>query len=168
VKRNFSKLTIIFLFLFVSINTVHAAASVAFGGKVKATTVPMVKCSGSGTIFILSSNLTSLTKAGIGAATTSSEGTEQKVQKAVAALKALGDTVPFYSTDSQKNPKVGDMIMGKAKSIPDFSTCKMRIGPYEIPFPVRKTTDNYNVAGQSKSGGSLNSGSWSGSTYNYE
>ena len=128
----------------------------------------MVTCEGSGTIFVLSSNLTGAATKVAGAALGPGGDTKQKIQKASAIMKAIADTIPFYSTDSEKNPKVGDMIMGKAKSTPDFSTCKMQIGPYKIPFPVRKTTDNYNISGKSSSSSSSGGGWSSETTTNYE
>ena len=113
-----------------SISSIKSFGTVAFGGKVKKTTIPMVTCEGSGTIFVLSSNLTGAATKVAGAALGPGGDTQQKIQKASAIMRAIADTIPFYSTDSGKNPKVGDMIMGKAKSTPDFSTCKMQIGPY--------------------------------------
>ena len=156
-----------------SLSTIKTSFGIApFGGKVRLTKIPNVMCEGSGTIFILNSNFTSGTKAALeNYATSQGEGgnsTSSKIKQGLNALKALSNTIPYYATEANKLPKVGDLIMGNAKSTPDTSICKLQIGPYRIPFPVKKTTKNYNISGKSKSSSSSGSGSWTGSTYNYE
>lgn len=151
VKKNLIKVIILLIVLFFSARTTYAALTKSFGGKVKLTTIPNVICEGSGTIFVLSSNLVGTAQEMAGA---SGSNTEKTIKKVSTAMKAVNDTMPFYSTDSEKNPKVGDMILGKANTIPDFSICKLQIGPYRIPFPVKKTTDNYNVSRKSDITGS--------------
>jgi hypothetical protein len=94
----------------------HAATFLSlnrsFGGKVIATSVPSVTCSGSGTGPI------TLTKT---------------------------STFQYYADSESKSPQVDDWILGTTSYIPDFTTCKIKIGQYEIPYPVNKTT-NYNIS----------------------
>lgn len=165
-KRAFVKVAIISVIFFVSSGIVSAVTTVGFGGKVAMTKIPNVTCTGNGTLVILVSNFTS----GISqlAQTKSSDSTIKKVSS---AIKGLFGSIPFYATDSSKKPQVGKWILGNANITTDTSTCKMQIGPYKIPYPVRKTS-NYQVSGQNSGSGSSTSGAYystsSNGTRNYE
>lgn len=140
--------------------------TVGFGGKVTMTKIPNVTCTGNGTLVVLASNLTS----GI-SSLMQTKSSDSTVQKVASALKGLSGLIPFYATDSSKKPEVGKWILGKANTIPDTSSCKMQIGPYKIPYPVRKTS-NYQVSGKTSGSGSSTSGAYystsSNGTRNYE
>lgn len=139
----------VFLFSFFPANKeVSASATFSFGGKIEATKVSMVTCTGSGTLVVLTSTFTALTTSALKSYFTSKSeenSTQKTVNEISDLITGLYGTIPFYAKDSSKSPRVGGQILGKADVFPDFKTCKIQIGPYKKPFPVR-TTDNYNVS----------------------
>ena len=103
-------------------------------------------------------------------------GNNNTGQKIVGGINGVYKMIPFYATNKQKQPKKGGWILGKADIAPDLKICyieskyKNKDGTTmtkKIPYPVRKT-NNYSISGGSTFGSSSNSGSWTGSTYNYE
>jgi len=131
-----------------SSSVVYASATFSFGGKVQRTTAPLVTCTGSGTLVVLSGNYTAAINGAI-KATLESQSSDNKTQKTVqevaSGIKGIYGSMPFYTTDSSKTPRIGGWILGKADIAPDFKTCKRQIGPYKIPYPVRKI-ESYNVS----------------------
>ena len=148
-KKFFILITILsFLTPFILSNKVYASATFGFGGKIQTTKVSMVTCTGGGTLVVLTSNFTALTNATINSYFRS-HSSDNKTQKTIGEITDLiggiSGTIPFYAESSKKTPKAGEQILGKADIFPDLKTCKIQIGTYRKPFPVRKTND-YNVS----------------------
>ncbi len=110
-----------------------------FGGKVIATQIPGVVCTGTGTLAILSSNIQGAVDA------TTSQFSKSTGQKVVGGVTGVYKMIPFYATNLQKKPKIGGWILGKANVAVDTSICKTTSEP-PIPIPVRKAS-NYAVSG---------------------
>jgi hypothetical protein len=108
----------------------HAALglSAPFGGRVLSVTIPSVTCVGTGTGPIV---LTSTAVSVISMATSQNNAS------------GVYGSIPLYATDANKAPRVGKWILGRHELMPSFSTCT--IGG--TPFPVKKTTNQYNVSG---------------------
>lgn len=109
-----------------------------FGGKILSvgSKSGSVKCSGSGTIFYLTSNVAGLVQAG-------TSGFTQKggVSKSTGTASGLYKAIPYYAGDSNRKPSPGRFILGRANSVPTFSKCHEEISGYQIPIPVFETKD---------------------------
>jgi hypothetical protein len=127
----------------------------SFGGKVLLTQLPLVTCSGSGTgPIVLISNLASVATA---AYSTTPKTGQTAIQHVGGVAKGIYGAIPYYTTSgtsgnsgsfTSSKPKAGDWILGRADTIPEFTTCKIQIATYKIPFPV-KDTSNYKTSGNS-------------------
>jgi hypothetical protein len=141
-------MTVLVFFALTNI-TLAAAAAFSFGGKVIATTVADVNCTGDGTLVVLSSNATAAANAALNyyfESKSKANKTQKTVSEVSDVISGIYGSIPFYATDSSKKPKVGGLILGNANIAPNFKECKLQVGPYKIPFPVRDTTKNYNVS----------------------
>jgi hypothetical protein len=118
------------------------AAVSSFGGRVVSTKLPLVTCYGAGTgPLLLLSNLSS-----VGSAVYSSTGSGQPVAtRTNNIVSGTFGAIPFYASSNSAVPRPGGWILGNAHIIPSFSTCDLQVGEYQIPFPVR-TTSQYNVS----------------------
>lgn len=128
-------------------------ATSSFGGRVLSTKIPLVNCYSVGTgPVLLVNNVESL-----GSAVYSAAGSGQPVASRVAGtVGGLYGAIPFFAKYNflasatgtvtiSSVPKTGDWILGNASIVPSFSTCDLQIGEYQIPFPVR-TTSQYNTS----------------------
>lgn len=133
-----------------------------FGGKIMATTISGVTCTGNGTLVILDSNVTGAVSAVSSAASKGS--TTSKVYGTVSSIYKI---IPFYATDLSKKPQKGGHIIGKADASIDTGTCSYKSGDSSIPLPVRKTSKYAISPDYSKSGSSYGTTTSAG-VYNYE
>ncbi len=131
----------------------HAAFTSSFGGRIILTEIPDVDCydSGTGPLVIISSLKMTGTSVNL-----HNTGTAAKSAASAAANTVYGvyNAIPFYAEQSSSTPTAGGWILGRASIIPSFTTCDIQIGTYQIPFPVR-TTSNYKTSSNSFGGSSL-------------
>lgn len=112
----------------------------SFGGKIYMANIPMVTCNGSGSAIVMSSNINAVLD------TVKSVQKSKSEEEGKSTAKSLYGMIPTYTTNASKQPQARKQILGRENAIPDFSTCYIPVGPYRVPFPVLKTTDNYNVS----------------------
>ena len=135
-KKSLVWIMAISLTFFMLSGVVYASTTFGFGGKVEATKISGVTCTGNGTLVVLSSNAGGAVSA-VSSVTSSKSSTGEKVTGAINGIYGM---IPFYATDTSKKPKNGEWILGKADAVPDTKTCKIKLGKTSIPFPVRKTS----------------------------
>jgi hypothetical protein len=128
----------------------YATLTTSFGGKVILTEIPDVTCYSDGTgPIVLASNIENLAVAAVSASGVGGQTTQTRVGGTVAGLFGA---IPFYTNYGfsasgagfhfvGSTPKVGDWILGNVNVVPSFSTCDLQLGPYQIPFPVRTSSD---------------------------
>lgn len=181
-KKSFIFLLLAFLFIFISVNVVYASSyssTFGFGGKVLMDKIPGVTCDEEGFGPIeLSSNV----QGAIDATTSVASGNNSTGQKITGAVSGIYKMIPFFATNTKKQPKKGGWIIGKADIAPNFKICYLgskyvnangQVVTKKIPYPVRKTSI-YNVSGGTASAGASQSGTagystnTSGGTINYE
>ncbi len=160
-RKSFSALGIILLAVFLLPKT-SFALSMGFGGKIMATTISGVTCTGGGTLVILDTNASGAVSAVSSAASKGS--TTSKVYGTISSIYKM---IPFYATDLSKKPQKGGHIIGKADSIIDTGTCKYKSGDSYVPVPVRKTSKYAISPDLSKSTSNYGTTSSAG-IYNYE
>ena len=136
-------ITFLFVFFLLAPKTRVLAAPIfkSFGGRVAAITKSGggVICTGNGTLTVLLSNLTGAAKIG------TSQFEQNKANRATGTISGIYKSIPYYTDNPSKQPKVGGFILGKANIAPDFSKCHINIGEIQIPIPVLVTRD-YNVS----------------------
>ena len=118
--------------------TSASGTTLSFGGKVLSDKISGVECNKEGTLVILSSNASGAV--GI----VQSQQSNNKTEKVVGTSTSIYKLIPFFATNTNKVPRKGGFILGKADVVPDFSICHTT-GTLKLPIPVRKT-DDYGVS----------------------
>jgi hypothetical protein len=132
-------------------------ATVSFGGKVIATTIPSVTCIGFGTgPILLSSNVSSIVS-GIYSGVDSSQSASSRT---AGVISGLYGALPYYANTGisvsggaifvSGAPKIGDWILGRTNLIPNFTKCVAGGPSVGIPIPVKDTTQ-YKISGHTSS-----------------
>jgi len=113
----------------------------SFGGKVVSIAINggSIVCNGTGKLIFLSSNAFGLTKVA------TSQAEPKGYSKASGTAQGIYESIPYYTNNVLKEPKVGGWILGKAKAVPDLSICRLNLGEIQIPIPVL-VTEKYNVS----------------------
>jgi hypothetical protein len=120
-------------------------ATVSFGGKVIATTIPSVTCIGFGTGPILLS---------------SNDSSQSASSRTAGVISGLYGALPYYANTGisvsggaifvSGAPKIGDWILGRTNLIPNFTKCVAGGPSVGIPIPVKDTTQ-YKISGHTSS-----------------
>ena len=147
-RKSFFTLGVILLTVFLMPKT-SFALSIGFGGRVEATKISGVTCSGDGVLVVLSSNV----NGAVGAISSAVSKGSSTVQKVSGVVNGIYKMIPYYATDSSKKPQVGGHIIGKADLGIDTSTCSLESGETSVPFPVRRTSV-YQISPNPKARGS--------------